>query len=151
MFSNFDFLRYFLLSMVYFLKLYNKEGAHLIQSLFDAIRNNNMTLIKKRIVGMENVNAPNKDGITALMHAASFGTPDTVKLLLASGADVNIDESDGITPLILASSYGLVDIVDLLLKAKANVHHESKDEMTALMYATIFGHRDIQELLKSYT
>jgi len=46
-----------------------------------------------------NVNAKGKDGMTALMNAASADYRDIVHSLLEKGADVNAKDNDGWTPL----------------------------------------------------
>ena len=51
------------------------------------------------------VNAKNRDGLTALMHAAVDGIHGSVKLLLEAGADVNSQNSNCESPLH-AAAYG---------------------------------------------
>ena len=54
------------------------------------------------------VNAKNRDGSTALMHAADNGIYRSVKLLLEAGAEVNSQNSDGDTPLNAAADGSMV-------------------------------------------
>ena len=52
--------------------------ASTAQSLFDAIRNNDLTAIQ--VAKPETVNTPGRMGLTPLMHAAAFGSVDAQSL-----------------------------------------------------------------------
>ena len=70
------------------------------------------------------VNATDKLGRSALMHASSFGLEYCVALLLERGAEVNRKDAEGRTALMFAaagSTLGrFVDTIPLLLKAGAD-------------------------------
>ncbi|KAH6903926.1 ankyrin repeat-containing domain protein [Coprinopsis sp. MPI-PUGE-AT-0042] len=62
------------------------------------------------------INAKDKRGWTALMHAAHFTCADVMKPLLeVPGIDINTVSIDGDTALSLASRYGDEEMVELLL------------------------------------
>jgi hypothetical protein len=48
------------------------------------------------------VNAKDDEGLTPLMIAAHYSTPEMVTLLIDAGADVNAKDDDGQTPLMYA-------------------------------------------------
>lgn len=66
----------------------------------------------------EAINAQNKNGWTALMHAARYGHTGIVAQLLAKGADTELQENDGWTAPQFAESAGHEEIVRLLLDAR---------------------------------
>jgi ankyrin repeat protein len=87
------------------------------------------------------VQTVDKNGASALTHAAESGSLETVSLLLAHQAEVNVMASSGVTPLILAAAQGHVAVCEALLGAGATVeveHHP--DGANALMFAAAGGH-----------
>jgi ankyrin repeat protein len=69
----------------------------------------------------EAVNAPDRDGQTPLMHAASQGHEDIVTLLLAHGADLHHCNSRGLSALNRAVVARAHATVDILLRAGATL------------------------------
>ena len=65
----------------------------------------------------------NESGYTALMYAAQFNKPKSVRFLLENGANYNLTSKDGSMPLTLAMQEGNEEIVEMLLEkgAKANL------------------------------
>ena len=84
---------------------------------------------------MFKLNAENKDGMTALMYAVSFGTPAVAHALLDAGADANAGNKNRVTALMVAA--GKTDkkykpeFVRLLLGAGADVRPKSIEGKTA--------------------
>lgn len=83
------------------------------------------------------IDKPDKEGTTALMHAAYSGNIDTVQRLLEKGATVNAKNKFEMTPLINAvsrpySSGNAIEVVKLLVKNGADVNSKSKEGWTAL-------------------
>ncbi|MDE5776642.1 MAG: ankyrin repeat domain-containing protein [Treponemataceae bacterium] len=75
-----------------------------------------------------------KNAKTALMEAASTGSPKVVKLLIDAGADVNARDINGFTPLILwGGRDDSLEVGKLLIAAKADVNAKNKYGETALM------------------
>ena len=70
----------------------------------------------------ENINTPDKDGVTPLMQAAYNGNIARVKELLAANAEVNTKSNNGYTALMTAADSGHADCVTMLLEAKAMVN-----------------------------
>jgi hypothetical protein len=67
-----------------------------------------------------NINAPNKEGETALRRASLFGHLDMVQVLLDRGADVNASNKYGGTALTMAEWKGFHEVSALLVAAGAN-------------------------------
>jgi ankyrin repeat protein len=65
------------------------------------------------------VNAKNKDGVSALITACERGDRKLVEILLEKNADVNAATNDGRTALRVASEKGYGEVSELLVKAGA--------------------------------
>ena len=80
----------------------------------------------------DNLEANDRGGKTALLHAAENGQDTVVQLLLNQGAAIEVQENDGRTPLSYAAEHGYKHIVQLLLAQNANVDTEDNAGMTPL-------------------
>ena len=63
------------------------------------------------------IDAASPNESTPLMMAARYGHPDSVRLLIESGADVTLQNQQGLTALDFAAGAGRQDIADLIRKA----------------------------------
>ncbi len=83
-----------------------------------------------------NVNAGNKEGMTALMLAVGNNSPGVVKALLNTEADINAKDKEDKTALIWAVvKNSSLEVVKLLLEAGADISVMDKEGRTALMWA----------------
>ena len=103
--------------------------------------------VERLLAAGANVNAKDRNGITALMAASLEGHREVVALLLARGAEINARTKDGETALIYASINGDKEVVALLLAKGADVNARTRDGKTALMFATRTNHPEVRELL----
>ena len=102
--------------------------------LIQAIRNNDLASLKASLAKSANaVNTKDQRGSTLLMHAAAIGSPEAVKLLLASGADVNARNEVEATALILGA--GNPTKARMLVEKGADVNAHSKLGRTPLLIA----------------
>ena len=109
----------------------------------------------KLLAAGADVNSKNREGMTALMHAALNGSPELTQLLLRKGAQVNVADVFGITALMQASWAGHVEVVDMLLAAGANPDLQSiveiprlrKAGVTALIGASMNGNLEVAKVL----
>ena len=94
------------------------------------------------------INVKDKNGNTALMHAASNGKSSTTKILLGAGVDVNAKNKRRNTALMLAVWYDHIDTVEVLLNAGADVSVINKRGWSALKIASkAIGNKKIASML----
>ena len=94
------------------------------------------------------INVKDKNGNTALFHAASKGKVVITNILLGAGADVNLKNKRRNTPLMIAVWYGHTDTVDVLLNTGADVSVINKRGWTALKIASkAIGNKKIARML----
>ncbi len=140
----------FLLNNIYSMELnLGKNDLKLIEILnridFKQDWNSIIDLIYNERV---DVNTRDKNGISALMHAAYYGCTNIVRLLINHGADINISNYNyKNTALMYAVEKGHKDIVELLIASGADVNAKNNNCDTALIWAVQKGYIDIVEML----
>jgi ankyrin repeat protein len=106
-------------------------------AFYTAIRTDNAAALGE-LLKTANVNyVERRGGATPLMHAAAFGSLDTLRLLLDAGANVNAKSYAGATALMWAASQP--DKVRLLVERGADVNLASEAGRTALQLAAMSG------------
>ncbi len=102
------------------------------------------TLIQQKAI----VNAPQRDGTTALHWAVRTDDLETADLLIRAGAKISAANHDGATPLLLASINGNAAMLERLIKAGADPNAAlTKYGDTALMMAARTGKADAVKVL----
>ncbi|XP_029898433.1 M-phase phosphoprotein 8 isoform X2 [Aquila chrysaetos chrysaetos] len=96
------------------------------------------------------VNGRQKNGTTALIHAAEKNFLTTVAILLEAGAYVNMQQSSGETALMKACKRGNSDIVRLMIESGADCNILSKHQNSALHFAKQCNNVLVYEQLKSH-
>lgn len=86
---------------------------------------------------VDNVDAADTQGKTALCYAAINGDVRMFEMLLGAGADVNVRCFDGSTPLILATQYVKPKIVTILIKEEADVNAADNEGYNPLIMAVV--------------
>ncbi|XP_056417681.1 M-phase phosphoprotein 8 [Hyla sarda] len=81
------------------------------------------------------INARQRNGTTALIHATEKNHLTTVALLLEAGAFVNIQQTTGETALMKACKKGNIDSVRLLIEHGADCNILTKHQSNALQFA----------------
>jgi len=113
--------------------------------LFQAIRNNRIDILKNNL-SRANVETRDARGATLLMHAAAYGTIESMRMLLDAGADVNAVNDFNATALLWCARDAAK--ARLLIEHGANVNIQSKQGRTPLMLAALRdGGSDIVALL----
>ncbi|KAJ0070642.1 hypothetical protein NL108_017142 [Boleophthalmus pectinirostris] len=98
------------------------------------------------------VNGRQKNGTTALMHAAEKNFLTTVAILLEAGAYVNAQTLGGETALMKACKRGNLDVVRLLLEYGADCNIMSKHgKNTAMYFAKLGNNLMVGDLIKDHT
>uniref|UniRef100_A0A8C4EV20 M-phase phosphoprotein 8 n=1 Tax=Dicentrarchus labrax TaxID=13489 RepID=A0A8C4EV20_DICLA len=103
-------------------------------------------LIKKGV----RVNGRQKNGTTALMHAAEKNFLTTVAILLEAGSYVNAQTISGETALMKACKRGNTDVVRLLLDYGADCNILSKHKNTAMYFAKLSNNLMVCDLIKDH-
>ncbi len=95
------------------------EPSHPDLSLIGATARGDTKAVKTLLAAGADVHAKDKDGLTALMHAAISRHTAIVHALLDAGADVNAKSAAGTTALTFAGRRGYTNIVRILKEAGA--------------------------------
>ena len=104
-------------------------------------------IVEALVTAKADVNAANKDGITALMVASAAGRDGMVRLLVQNGAKVNARDTDGWAALMYAADAGDWSVVKELIEAEADVNATDKKGWTPLMLALLHGRGAVSERL----
>ncbi|KAG7240401.1 hypothetical protein INR49_026972 [Caranx melampygus] len=103
-------------------------------------------LIKKGV----RVNGRQKNGTTALMHAAEKNFLTTVAILLEAGSYLNAQTLSGETALMKACKRGNADVVRLLLEYGADCNILSKHKHTAMYFAKLSNNLVVCDLIRDH-
>jgi ankyrin repeat protein len=101
----------------------------------------------KKVLNHQNVNVPDKDGITPLHFATANYGVDIAKLFITTGALVDARDKKQRTPLHYAAANGKIEFVRLFLNHGADVNAKDIDQETPLHYAAANAHVRIAQLL----
>ncbi|KAL3055986.1 hypothetical protein OYC64_018649 [Pagothenia borchgrevinki] len=96
------------------------------------------------------VNGRQKNGTTALMHAAEKNFLTTVAILLEAGSCVNAQTLSGETALMKACKRGNTDVVRLLLEYGADCNIMSKTKTAAMYFAKLGNNLMVCDLIKDH-
>ena len=119
-----------------------------MQGFREAALNGQIGIIRDQLPHVQNVDAADESGNTALMLAGYNGHTEIVRLLLDQGADVNHTNRDGRNVLMYTASGPYPETVELLLERGAVLDRADKEEhFTALMWAAAEGHLDVVKVL----
>jgi len=98
------------------------------------------------------INVQDPYGVTPLMFAAISGSPETIRMLLKSGADVKAKDVDGRTALIetLTTENDLPpETIEELIQAGSEVNVRIYGGLTPLMIAAAGNSRILQALIRA--
>jgi ankyrin repeat protein len=107
--------------------------------LADAAEKADWARVRDLLEARADVNASQKDGMTALHWSAFHSKPDVARLLLAAGALVKAENRFGVTPLSLACTNGNTELIKTLLAAGADANTTLRGGETVLMTASRTG------------
>jgi len=103
-------------------------------ALFDAVRQDDLSALKKQLAAGVPAGVRGLHGTTPLMLASAFGSLEAMRLLIDAGADVNAHNEFGSTALMWSVYDG--NRVRLLLDHHADVDAATKAKETALLIAS---------------
>ena len=104
-------------------------------------------IVEALVKAKADVNAVDKDGVTALMMASSAGRDGMVRLLIENQARVDARDHDDWTALMYAADAGHWSAVKELIEAKADVNATEKKGWSPLMMALFQGRGAVAEHL----
>jgi ankyrin repeat protein len=93
------------------------------------------------------LDAPNRNGETAVVKAVQRGRREHLRLLMKAGADLDVPDRDGWTALTYAARAGHEGMVRELIRGGADVNTSSKTGWTPLMLAALEGHLEVVKSL----
>ena len=116
------------------------ETVNVVESnaLIDAVRSNDLKLIKSLLKKGENINQQDEfTGYTALHQAVLDDNLEMVKLLIKKGASLDLFADDGSRPLCYAVEYANSSVIQTLIDAgsELNYRNEQNSDRTALHQA----------------
>jgi len=117
------------------------------EDLIKAINWNDFSWLKQMLYEGNIVNATNRFGETALMHACTKGNPEIITYLIEQGANLNMQSEQGLTALMLAAENGNANAAKILVSAGADKNLISLGLRTAYDYARLKGYSEIESLL----
>src|ERR1044071_6921544 len=97
-------------------------------SLFDAVRSGDLHALKTGLRKADAAKAKDSKGVTLLMYAAAFGSPEAVRMIIDAGADLNAKNSFDATALMWAA--GDPAKARMLIEHGADVNARSKQGRT---------------------
>jgi ankyrin repeat protein len=109
----------------------------------DAVMRGDTAALRALIRKKADVNAPQRDGSTALHWAVYRDDLEAADLLIAAGANVRAATREEVTPLAMACLEGSVAIVERLLKAGADPRERGPNGETMLMFAARNGRVEV--------
>ena len=116
---------------------------------FSAVRSGRLSVVKSMID--KKLISPDftldKDGSTALMHAAAGGRIEVVKYLLQQRVSINAQDPNGTTALMWAVFKGHADVVEMLLKKGGRLDLKRDDGDTAMDLAKKWKRHEIAKIL----
>ncbi len=98
-----------------------------------------------RYTDVEQLNARNSEGFTALMSAVHKKNTEACQWLIEQGADVTCVDDQGDTLLHVCAREGYIECP--ILKMPFSINSQNKKGYTPLMFATEFDHREFCEKL----
>lgn len=127
----------------------NDYEAMMPQSpLYAAAQSDDIDEIEKLVnEGAEINEIPHGYAVTALGIAASQGTPETLRRLVALGADLHKSGQEGASPIRLAVSSTRTDNIRTLIELGADLQEHHPQFGTLLHQATMFGSPEVIRLL----
>ncbi len=121
------------------------------KELREAIEKGEIARVRDLVrVGANIENMNDRNGLTAMHYASSYGHKNIIEILLDSGANIHAYDAKKATPLHSAASGGYSDITRLLLDRGAVIDEKDEHGWTPFHKAARNGHVSVvRELLES--
>ncbi|XP_057296599.1 mitogen-activated protein kinase kinase kinase 2-like [Hydractinia symbiolongicarpus] len=120
------------------------------RSLLDAVKENDLDLVKELLQHSVEVNCTDECGYTPLHWAAIYGKPEiTHALLNDSNCDINLKDRDHYTALHLCTKHGHNHVLQLLINYGANIDLKTKGGRVAEDLALARGAMDTVQIFQN--
>jgi ankyrin repeat protein len=119
-------------------------------TLIDAVKAGDSQTVRSLLKQRAEVNAAERDGMTALHWAVRSNDLETVQLLLRAGANAKTANRYGVSPLGLAAENGDAAMIETLIKAGADPNTATPEGETVLMTAARTGKADAVKVLTAH-
>lgn len=116
----------------------------------EAIRSDNVEVMKKMVKGGFDIKTTDSNGLTGLHIAAEAGSTEAAGYLLNLGYSVDVKSADDKTPLMLAALADRPEMVKWLLRQGADPKLKDRDGFMALMLAVTNDRPSVVEELATY-
>lgn len=117
------------------------------KALMVAVAKGQRDRVEQLLLSIEDINAQDEFGKTALIIAIENNHDKLATFLLEKKADVNIEDKDSMTALLLAAKGGHNQLAAKILLKGANINHQNKKGETALILAAQSGHDEVVRCL----
>lgn len=119
------------------------------QEILEAVRDGDITTLKKLLKPKTNLDFVNSKEMTPLMMASADNNLEIVKMLVEAGANINQkNKENGKTALMYAAALGYLEVCEYLLSQKnILINAKDKEGKTALMHAVSNARTEIVKLL----
>jgi ankyrin repeat protein len=121
-----------------------------VTTLMEAAASNNHSRIQQLLETGAAINARDKNGYVALVHAIKSASCKASQILIESGADINALDNKKRTPLMIAAESGNNACLSVLLQAGASFDHIALDGSTAVSMAVKNGNMEAVDHFISY-
>ena len=112
-----------------------------------AVTNGYAEIVKVLISADADKDFQDRDGKSALSHAAYHGYVDIVEILIESNCKIDLENKKGQTALSIAAQNKHIKVVKMLLAAGADINSQTTDGKSALTYADLSGNFELVKLL----
>eukprot|EP00123_Amoebidium_parasiticum_P018006 comp24068_c0_seq3/m.43270 comp24068_c0_seq3/g.43270 ORF comp24068_c0_seq3/g.43270 comp24068_c0_seq3/m.43270 type:complete len:1023 (-) comp24068_c0_seq3:217-3285(-) len=103
-------------------------------------RATNIPIIVAALEDKKLIDAPDKNGHTALHYAAHFGQTGAVQALLNAGASFTVQDKEKHTPMFAAAKGGYTEVIKILVAKGDSIHKPDRLKCTPLHHAVKNGH-----------
>ncbi|HKG48464.1 MAG TPA: ankyrin repeat domain-containing protein [Pyrinomonadaceae bacterium] len=107
--------------------------------------------LQRLLPRINDINARNRHGMTALMKAAFFGHEPVVRSLLEQGADPNLIRNDRFTALALAAFFGHAETVKTLIAFGAKTEPVTRCGASARTWAKVRTFDEVARCLETHS
>lgn len=131
-------------------KVRQLNTSEVVAELWRVAESGDVDELLRLLPRVNDINARNRHGMTALMKAAFFGHQPAVRALLEHGADPNLTRDDRFTALALAAFFGHAETVKTLIEFGANTEPVTRCGASARTWARVRTFDEVARCLEAH-